>query len=75
MPVVRPKDAAAAIISAQRKNLEEVSIPRHLIPAMKILKLLPKSAGKKDSKVYESIIKTNFLISRHSCYGFFRSFC
>lgn len=45
MPVVKPKDAAAAIIYAQRKNLEEVSIPRYLIPAMKVLKQLPNSAG------------------------------
>lgn len=48
MPVVKPKDAAAAIISAQRKNLQEVSIPRHLIPIMKLVRVLPNSAGKTD---------------------------
>jgi len=45
MPVIKPKDAAASIIYAQRKNLEEISIPRHLIPAMKLLRLFPNKAG------------------------------
>jgi hypothetical protein len=55
MPLVTPKEAAAAIISAQRKNLEEVSIPRHLIPAMKLVRLLPNKAGN-----FEKIINFNF---------------
>lgn len=46
MPLVKAKDAAAATISAQRKNLQEVSIPRYLVPLIKILLLLPCSAGK-----------------------------
>lgn len=46
MPVVKAKDAAKAIIYAQRKNLEEISIPRHLIPAFKLVRLFPNNAGK-----------------------------
>lgn len=51
MPVVKAKDAAATIIYAQRKNLEEISIPRHLLPAMKFLRLFPFKAGEKFLKI------------------------
>lgn len=46
MPVVKAKEAVSIIINAQRKNLEEISIPRHLIPTMKVVRLLPNKAGK-----------------------------
>ena len=54
MPVVKPKDAAATIIYAQRKNLEEISIPRHLIPGMKFVNLFPKKAGENDLSILKS---------------------
>lgn len=54
MPVVKPKDAAATIIYAQRKNLEEISIPRHLIPGMKFVNLFPKKAGENFSRIFKS---------------------
>jgi hypothetical protein len=47
MPVVKPNAAADIIIDAQRKNLEEISIPRYLIPTFKIARLFPNNAGKK----------------------------
>lgn len=52
MPVVKAKEAAATIIYAQRKELEEISIPRHLIPAFKFLRLFPNKAGKKNFFFY-----------------------
>jgi all-trans-retinol dehydrogenase (NAD+) len=46
MPVVDPKDAAAQIISAQRKGLEEVSIPRYLLHLNKFIRIFPNASAK-----------------------------
>lgn len=52
MPLVNPEDAAAAIISAQRKGLQEVSIPRYLYHLAKLAKMFPFNAA--------IVIKVNF---------------
>lgn len=44
MPMVNPEQAAAAIISAQRKGLEEASIPRYLFHANNFFRLFPKAS-------------------------------
>ncbi|KAG5682538.1 hypothetical protein PVAND_011885 [Polypedilum vanderplanki] len=46
MPVLKPEEAAAAIISAQRKGMEEASIPRELLHTNKIFRLFPSPAAR-----------------------------
>lgn len=45
MRLVTPPEAADAIISAQRTNLEEVSIPRYLFHLNKFVRLFPTKAA------------------------------
>jgi all-trans-retinol dehydrogenase (NAD+) len=46
MPILKPEDAAAAIISAQRRGFEEASIPRELILTNKIFRVFPNPAAR-----------------------------
>jgi short-subunit dehydrogenase len=45
MPVIEPKDAAAAIVSAQRKGLQEFSIPRDLLHTSNFFRIFPIKAN------------------------------
>jgi len=45
MPMVKPDEAAAAIISAQRKGLQEASIPQHLFYMSAIFRTFPNKAN------------------------------
>lgn len=45
MPILKPEDVAAAIISAQRKGFQDASIPRDLIHTNTFFRLFPKKAG------------------------------
>ena len=46
MPAVEPESAAASIISAQRKGIEELTIPRHLLHLNRGLRVFPNKAAK-----------------------------
>lgn len=45
MPMVKPADAAAQIISAQRRNVEEASIPGHLFYMNSFFRMFPNRAN------------------------------
>lgn len=45
MPMVNPEEAAAAIISAQRKGVEELSIPKHLFYMNAFFRIFPNKAN------------------------------
>lgn len=45
MPMLTPTEAAASIISAQRKGLEEASIPRHLFYMNAFFRIFPNRAN------------------------------
>lgn len=45
MPLVKPEDAAAAIISAQRKDVQEISIPSHLFYLNTFFRQFPNKAS------------------------------
>ncbi|KAG5682539.1 hypothetical protein PVAND_011886 [Polypedilum vanderplanki] len=45
MPIIKPKNAAAAIISAQRKSLHEASIPRFLFHFQRYLRIFPNKSA------------------------------
>lgn len=45
MPVINPTDAAAAIISAQRKGVQEASIPKHLFYMNSLFRNFPNAAN------------------------------
>jgi all-trans-retinol dehydrogenase (NAD+) len=45
MPLIKPAEAAAAIISAQRKGLQEASIPRYLFHQIKFARIFPNTAN------------------------------
>jgi len=46
MPMIVPADAAAAIISAQRRGIEELSIPRHLLYMNGFFRLFPNAPNR-----------------------------
>ena len=46
MPAIEPQEAAAAIISAQRRGIEELTIPRHLLHLNRVLRVFPNKASK-----------------------------
>lgn len=46
MPVLEPKDAASQIIKAQRKGLQEASVPRDLRHINNYLRIYPQPAAK-----------------------------
>lgn len=45
MPVIKPSEAATAIITAQRKGVQEASIPRHLFYMNAFFRLFPNPAN------------------------------
>lgn len=45
MPVIKPSEAATAIITAQRKGIAEASIPGHLFYMNAFFRLFPNSAN------------------------------
>lgn len=45
MPMVNPVEAAAQIISAQRRGVEEASIPGHLFYMNSFFRLFPNKAN------------------------------
>ncbi|CRK89700.1 CLUMA_CG003407, isoform A [Clunio marinus] len=45
MPMINPKDAAAEIIFAQRKGIEEMSLPRHLLYMNAYFRNFPNKAN------------------------------
>lgn len=45
MPVIKPSEAATAIITAQRKGIQEASIPRHLFYMNAFFRLFPNPAN------------------------------
>jgi hypothetical protein len=45
MPMINTQDAAAAIISGQRKSIDELSIPRHLYYMNAFFRLFPNKAN------------------------------
>jgi NADP-dependent 3-hydroxy acid dehydrogenase YdfG len=59
MPAVEPESAAASIISAQRKGIEELSIPRHLIHLNRVLRVFPNNAGKVIADLLEAYVPSD----------------
>lgn len=45
MPMINPVEAATAIISAQRKDIAELSIPSHLLYMNTFFRQFPNKAG------------------------------
>lgn len=45
MPMINPKEAAAEIISAQRRGIEELSIPKSMFYMNSFFRLFPNKAG------------------------------
>lgn len=45
MPMITPSDAASQIISAQRRNIEEVSVPKHLFYLNTFFRQFPNKAS------------------------------
>jgi all-trans-retinol dehydrogenase (NAD+) len=45
MPVVEPQDAVKAIISAQRKGIMEISVPKDLLYSTTFFRMFPTKAN------------------------------
>lgn len=45
MPLLDPKDTAASIISAQRRELEEASVPRAFFHLVRFFRIFPNAAN------------------------------
>lgn len=59
MPAVDPKVAVASIISAQRKGLEELTIPRHLLHLNRVLRVFPNKASKVFADFLEAYVPSD----------------
>jgi all-trans-retinol dehydrogenase (NAD+) len=59
MPMVDPKEAAATIISAQRKGVEEVSIPRHLFYMNSFFRQFPNKANQYVKDFIEAFVESD----------------
>lgn len=46
MPIITPQDAVTAIINAQRKGIEEASIPSHLAYLNAWFRIFPSKSAK-----------------------------
>ena len=59
MPMVNPQDAATAIISAQRKGIDEISIPRHLFYMNNFFRLFPNKANQIFKDFVEAFVESD----------------
>ena len=59
MPMVDPKDAAAQIISAQRKGIQEISIPRHLFYMNAFFRQFPNKANQFVKDFTEAFVESD----------------
>lgn len=59
MPVVDPKDAVSSIISAQRRGLEEISIPRYLFHLNKVCRMFPNAANRVLKDFFEAFVESD----------------
>lgn len=57
--MVETKEAAAAIISAQRKGVEEVSIPRHLYYMNSFFRMFPNKANQYVKDFIEAFVESD----------------
>lgn len=59
MPMVDPKEAAASIISAQRKGIAEVSVPRHLFYMNAFFRQFPNKATQYVKDFTEAFVESD----------------
>ena len=59
MPMVTIENAVSTIIAAQRKELEEISIPRWMYHGMRIARVLPNATGKVIKDFAEAIVESD----------------
>jgi all-trans-retinol dehydrogenase (NAD+) len=59
MPMLNASEAAAAIISAQRKGIEEMSIPKHLFYMNSFFRMFPNRANTLVKDFFEAFVESD----------------
>lgn len=59
MPMITPQEAATAIISAQRKGIDEMSIPRHLYYMNAFFRMFPNKANVLVKDFFEAFVESD----------------
>lgn len=59
MPMVTTQEAAAAIISGQRKGVDEMSIPRHLYYMNTFLRMFPNKANLLVKDFFDAFVESD----------------
>lgn len=59
MPVINPQEAAAEIISAQRKGIEEMSIPKHLYYMNAFFRMFPNKSNLYVKDFFEAYVESD----------------
>lgn len=59
MPVINPQDAAAEIISAQRRGIEEMSIPKHLYYMNSFFRMFPNKSNMYVKDFFEAYVESD----------------